>query len=322
MGSSCQEAKIARRRAKNREAQRRHRMSLLLNISLDSKCSSKSSCKFSGEATKAKLAELESLRPQAHSRNAFLPSSPYLAVCSSDASTSETETSSWRQFCGRCGNDHGGPKYEQNFDLPSSHCHQANFHNAAASPRGLKETPSEPPPAGLNFQEFDFALPTNEESLVLDTHQWHSLGDSSLPPNTGFDYIGTTTSSIHGLSWRPRAQSSPQNQLHSRSKSSVSNQSALHLAAASGNTECVRALLTHNADMNAADTLGRTPLHACAAAGNTAGHVAVVQLLIENGANPTLKDQTGMGPLHIAAERGNDLVLEALIQIGVDVNAL
>lgn len=74
--------------------------------------------------------------------------------------------------------------------------------------------------------------------------------------------------------------------------------------------------------MNATDALGRTPLHACAAAGNTADHVSVVQLLIENGANPTLKDQNGMGPLHIAAERGNDLVLEALIQIGVDVNAL
>lgn len=156
----------------------------------------------------------------------------------------------------------------------------------------------------------------------MDSHQWHDLGDSALPPNTSFGYIGATTSSIPGPSRPPRSKSPPRNQSHSRSKRSVSNQSALHLAAASGNAKCVRALLTHNADTNATDTLGRTPLHACAAAGNTADHVAVVQLLIENGANPTLKDQTGMGPLHIAAERGNNLVLEALIQIGVDVNAL
>lgn len=156
----------------------------------------------------------------------------------------------------------------------------------------------------------------------MDSHQWYSLGDSSLPPNTNSDYIGTTASTIHGLSRYPRAKSTLQNQPHPRSKSSVPNQSALHLAAASGNIECVRALLTHNADINATDALGRTPLHACAAAGYTTDHVAVVQLLIENGANPTLKDQTGMGPLHIAAERGNDLVLKALIQIGVDVNAL
>ncbi|KAJ5593384.1 Ankyrin repeat protein [Penicillium hordei] len=297
MGSSSQEAKIARRRAKNRQAQRRHR-----------------------EATKAKLAELERLRPQVDSRNTFLPSSPYQAACNLDASAPKTKTSPPRQFCGRCGNDHGGPTYEQSFDLPSLYCHQANFHNAAASLRGLNETPSEPPPTCLNFQEFDSALPTHDESLALDSHQWYSLGES-LPPNTSFDYIGTTASSIHGLSRRHRAKSTTQNPPHSRSKSS-SNQSALHLAAASGNTECVRALLTHNADMNATDALGRTPLHACVAAGNTTDHVSVVQLLIQNGANPTLKDQTGMGPLHIAAERGNDLVLEALIQIGVDVNAL
>jgi hypothetical protein len=200
-------------------------------------------------------------------------------------------------------------------------CHQANFRDAAPSLRGLNETSSEPPPDGLNFEEFDFAFPANEESLVLDSHQWYSLG-KSFPPNTNFDYIGTTTSSIHGMSRRDRAKSTPQTQPHSRSKSSVSNQSALHLAAASGNKQCVRTLLTHNADMDATDALGRTPLHACAAAGNTADHVSVVKLLIENGANPTLKDQNGMGALHIAAEKGNDLVLEALIQIGVDVNTL
>ncbi|KAJ1706816.1 nf kappa B inhibitor I-kappa-B [Aspergillus flavus] len=235
-----QEAKIARRRAKNREAQRRHR-----------------------EATKAKLAELERLRPQVDSKNPFLPSSPYQAA--------------W----------------------------------------GLNETPSESPPASLDFQDFDFALPTNEENSVLDPHQWYSLGES-LPPNASGDYSGTTASSVEETSRRHRAKSTSLNPPHARSESS--GRSALHLAAASGNIECVRALLTHNADMNATDALGRTPLHACAAAGNTADHVSVAQMLIENGASPTLKDHTGMGPLHIAAERGNDRVLEALIRIGVDVN--
>ncbi|KAE8384147.1 ankyrin repeat-containing domain protein [Aspergillus alliaceus] len=296
MDWSNQEAKIARRRAKNRQAQHRHR-----------------------EATKAKLAELERLRPQVDSKNTFLPSSPYQAACNPNTSVSKTKPSPSRQFCGRCGNDHGGPTYEQSFDLPSLHCHQTNLHNVAAPLRGLNETPSESPPASLDFQDFDFALPTNEENSVLDPHQWYSVGES-LPPNTSCDYIGTTASSVHETSRRHRAKSTPQNQPHTRSKSS--GQSALHLAAASGNIECVRALLTHNADMNATDALGRTPLHPCAAAGNTADYVSVVQMLIENGANPTLKDRTGMGPLHIAAKRGNDLMLEALIRIGVDVNAL
>ncbi|KAJ5121110.1 Ankyrin repeat protein [Penicillium bovifimosum] len=229
------------------------------------------------------------------------------------------KTTPSRQFCDKCGNDHRGAMHEQSFEQPSLHYHQVDFDNAAASLRGLNETPSESPPAGPNFQEFDFALPAIEESLLMDSPQWYPHVES-LAPNT-IDDMSTTVSSFHGLARRHRAKST-QNQHHTRSNASVSYKSALHLAAASGNTQCVRALLSHNVDMNATDALGRTPLHACAAAGNTTGHVSVAQLLIENGADPTLKDQAGMGPLHIAAERGNDLVLEALIRIGVDVNAL
>lgn len=56
--------------------------------------------------------------------------------------------------------------------------------------------------------------------------------------------------------------------------------------------------------------------------GNTTDHVAVIRLLVDSGASPTLKDKRGMAPLQVAADRGNHRILEALIQIGVDVNAL
>ena len=55
----------------------------------------------------------------------------------------------------------------------------------------------------------------------------------------------------------------------------------LHRAAAKGLTEAVGELLGRNADIDAVDATGATPLHLAA----TAGHEPVARLLLDSGAS-------------------------------------
>eukprot|EP00798_Chlamydomonas_sp_ICE-L_P009102 gene9102-biopygen8988 len=60
----------------------------------------------------------------------------------------------------------------------------------------------------------------------------------------------------------------------------------LHVAAADGNTECVKALLDSGAIVGAADMSGKTPLHWAAAQ----GHAKCVKALRDCGANLDAKE--------------------------------
>ncbi len=91
----------------------------------------------------------------------------------------------------------------------------------------------------------------------------------------------------------------------------------LHLAAALGGKDAVLMLVRSGADINAKDKNSRTPLHIAA----TAYKTDVVKLFVAGGADVNAKDQAGRTPLHVAVGVGADAIVEVLITGGADVNA-
>jgi len=83
----------------------------------------------------------------------------------------------------------------------------------------------------------------------------------------------------------------------------------LLLAARKGNSEIVRLLLAHGANVNAQDHyLAWTPLILASAL----GHKKVVKLLLEYGADIDIKDQNGMTALKYAVKNGYKEIVELL----------
>jgi hypothetical protein len=70
----------------------------------------------------------------------------------------------------------------------------------------------------------------------------------------------------------------------------------LHKAARDGDTNEVKLLLTHDADVNAKDSYGNTPLHLAAAN----DHKDVAEILLAHGAEVNARDNHGVTPLHKA----------------------
>lgn len=93
---------------------------------------------------------------------------------------------------------------------------------------------------------------------------------------------------------------------------------ALHLAAADGNLECVKLLLQGGALINATNKKLQTPLHLAALAqcGET------VEYLLNKGANPNSSDINGRTPLHSAISKGVRSIecVTLLIKGGANVN--
>ena len=94
--------------------------------------------------------------------------------------------------------------------------------------------------------------------------------------------------------------------------------SALHDAAGSGCTACVRLLLRAGADVNARANSGTTPLHTA----SQYGRVPAAELLIAAGANPQARSQHGFTPLLIAIARGHREVALTLLRAGAPITAL
>ena len=93
------------------------------------------------------------------------------------------------------------------------------------------------------------------------------------------------------------------------------NRTALHVAAAAGNVEQVKRLISAGHPINAQHPSGSlTPLHK--AAGE--GRADVVQVLIEAGAQLNYKTDNGQTPLHLAAKIGSAEICKLLIEAGAN----
>lgn len=96
---------------------------------------------------------------------------------------------------------------------------------------------------------------------------------------------------------------------------------ALHWAAARGDSHAVDTLLAFGANPEIADSLGSTALHYAAWI-----RTQCLELLLTSGANPNCKNKFGDTPLHWAAAAATDATktqsIEILLQYGAEVNAM
>ncbi|KAJ7425002.1 hypothetical protein WISP_25846 [Willisornis vidua] len=90
--------------------------------------------------------------------------------------------------------------------------------------------------------------------------------------------------------------------------------SALYSAATNGHTDCVKLLLTAEAQVDAADKNGFTPL--CSAAAQ--GHVKCAELLIMYQADINHAAERGQTPLYLACKNGNNDCIKLLLEGGAD----
>jgi ankyrin repeat protein len=107
----------------------------------------------------------------------------------------------------------------------------------------------------------------------------------------------------------------------------------LHRAAARGHRGVLEILLAKNADVNAKDNVGCSPLHnaVCGSVfhydqishvGCSGGEKVAAELLIESGADINIKDNDrGWTPLHHAASIGATNMVVLLLSNGADVDA-
>lgn len=86
----------------------------------------------------------------------------------------------------------------------------------------------------------------------------------------------------------------------------------LHQAAAEGDIEKIKSLISGGADVNAKDDNGETPLHNAVILANK----DVIELLIANGADVNAKDNQGRTPLWWAKEQNSAELIEILSKHG------
>lgn len=91
---------------------------------------------------------------------------------------------------------------------------------------------------------------------------------------------------------------------------------ALHTAAASGDTQLARELIIKGIDLDITTSRGYTALHTAA----ESGHVDVVDLLIQWGCDPEARTNTGANTLHLAIRSGSLQTFMELIQRNVNIN--
>uniref|UniRef100_A0A673HTP3 Cyclin-dependent kinase 4 inhibitor B-like n=1 Tax=Sinocyclocheilus rhinocerous TaxID=307959 RepID=A0A673HTP3_9TELE len=97
----------------------------------------------------------------------------------------------------------------------------------------------------------------------------------------------------------------------------ITEQEELSKAAATGDTERVRGLLSNGVNVNGVNRFGRTPIQVM-----MMGNTPVARLLLEYGADPNVADPgTGSTPLHDAARTGFTDTVRLLIRFKADPSA-
>ncbi|XP_034402947.1 ankycorbin isoform X2 [Cyclopterus lumpus] len=125
--------------------------------------------------------------------------------------------------------------------------------------------------------------------------------------------------------------------------------SALHVAAARGQTDCLSVILAHGADLSITDAAGSNPLHLAAKNNHTecckkliqskcpidavdgsgkaalhhaaaSGNIQTVQLLCEQKSPIDLKDADGLTPLLLSAKQAHAEVCSTLLDCGAEIN--
>lgn len=100
-----------------------------------------------------------------------------------------------------------------------------------------------------------------------------------------------------------------------------SGETALDVAAGGGHVDMMRALIRHGADMNAGDSTGVTALHGAA----LKNQVGAIDALVELGANVDVqggKDDARWTPLHLASDQGSSEAVCALLRHRADIRRL
>ncbi|XP_023147706.1 ankycorbin isoform X1 [Amphiprion ocellaris] len=92
--------------------------------------------------------------------------------------------------------------------------------------------------------------------------------------------------------------------------------SALHVAAARGQTDCLSLILSHGADLSIIDAAGLSPLH-LAAKNN---HIECCRKLIQNKCPIDVVDGSGKTALHHAAASGNIQIVQVLCELKSPIN--
>ncbi len=98
---------------------------------------------------------------------------------------------------------------------------------------------------------------------------------------------------------------------------------ALHFTAEMGSLEFIEILSLYDADFNAKDYLGLTPLHSiCKVFSVEDRHLEAAELLIRYGADINSIDQNNKSPLHSAVEYFQDDLIKLLLDNNADQNLI
>ncbi|CAB1447870.1 unnamed protein product [Pleuronectes platessa] len=99
-------------------------------------------------------------------------------------------------------------------------------------------------------------------------------------------------------------------------KLDTEGRSALHAAAARGQTECLSVILSHGADLSITDAAGLNPLHLAA----KHSHTECCKKLIQSKSPTDAVDSSGKTALHHAAASGNIQTVQLLCELKCPIN--